>query len=88
MANDFDVCFSSKRINNPFPNCDASGQNCNTPPKFYFSNKNSNLCTNGQKLEDVVLQEGINNFNRVNKSDGAIIKQVKCINVILIVQKT
>ena len=71
VANDFDVCCSSKRINNPLPNCDENGQNCRTPPKFYFSSKNSDECTNGQKLENVVLQDGINNFNRVNNTDGS-----------------
>tara|TARA_X000000950_G_C13905584_1_gene656677 strand:- start:2252 stop:4021 length:1770 start_codon:yes stop_codon:yes gene_type:complete len=71
LTDDFDVCCSSKRINNPFSNCDANGLNCKTPPKFYFSNKNSNLCTNGTKLNNVVLQNGMNNFNRKNKDDGS-----------------
>jgi hypothetical protein len=71
LTDDFDVCCSSKRINNPFSNCDENGENCKTPPKFYFSNKGGDNCKNSTKLNDVFLQDGLNNFNRNNINDGS-----------------
>ncbi len=71
VTNDFDICCSSKRINNPLSNCDESGNNCKFPTKFYFSDNNTDSCNNGSKLRNVILQDGRNNFNRVNNSDGS-----------------
>ena len=71
LTNDFDICCSSKRINNPFSNCDKNNENCKTPPKFYFSNKSTDRCSNVTKLNNVILQDGMNNYNRKNKDDGS-----------------
>jgi hypothetical protein len=70
-GDDFDICCSSKRINNPLSNCDDAGDNCLFPTKFYFSETNNDRCINGSKLNNIVLQDGQHNFNRINKDDGS-----------------